>query len=53
MMKISRWIETAIAILSEQFAITRIKARDFWHFTSELTRKLIAYSFYLKLRPES
>lgn len=53
MMKIRRRIETAIGILSEQFAITRIKARDLRHFTSKLTRKLIAYNFYLKLRTES
>ncbi len=31
----------------------RIKARDLRHFTSKLTRKLIAYNFYLKLRTES
>lgn len=53
MMKIRRRIETAIGILCEQFAITRIKARDLWHLTSKLTRKLIAYNFYLKFRPES
>lgn len=53
MMKIRRRIETAIGILSEKFGITTIKARDIWHFTSKLTRKLIAYNFYLKFRPES
>ncbi len=53
MMKIRRRIETAIGLLSEKFAITRIKARDIWHFTSKLTRKLIAYNFYLRFRSES
>ena len=53
MMKIRRRIETAIGILSEKFAIASIKARDIWHFTSKLFRKLIAYNFYLRFNAES
>jgi hypothetical protein len=45
-----RLIETAIGLLSEQFGLIGIKARDLWHYASKLYRKLLAYNFYVELR---
>jgi hypothetical protein len=40
-----RRVETVIGQLVEFFGFTTCKARDMWHLTSKLLRKLIAYNF--------
>lgn len=48
-MKIRKSIETTFSILNDVFSFTRIKAHDLWHFTSKLSRKLLAFNFTLLL----
>lgn len=43
-------IETALSVLTEHFAIARIRAHDLWHYTSKFARKLLAYNFYITLK---
>jgi hypothetical protein len=45
LMKVRRRIETVIGQLVEFFDFASCKARDMWHFTSRLVRKLLAYNF--------
>jgi hypothetical protein len=44
MMNTRRLIETAFAKLTAQFSINRIKARNIWHMTNKIIRKIIAYN---------
>jgi hypothetical protein len=39
-----RLIETVIGQLVERFAIEKVWARDWWHLTSRLNRKLLAHT---------
>ena len=43
-------IETALSILVDTFHLTKIKAHDLWHYTNKLTRKILAYNFYIMLK---
>jgi hypothetical protein len=43
-------IETALSVLVDTFNLTEIKAHDIWHYTNKLTRKLLAYNFYITLK---
>lgn len=45
LMKVRRRVETAIGQLVEFFDFASCKARDIWHLTSRLVRKLLAYNF--------
>lgn len=45
LMKVRRRVETAIGQLVEFFGFASCKARDMWHLTSRLVRKLLAYNF--------
>lgn len=47
LMYIRKSVETALSVLIDKFSITKIKAHDMWHFTSKLTRKLLAYNFHI------
>jgi hypothetical protein len=40
-----RRIETVIGQLTEQFHIEKVRARDLWHLTSRLARKVLAHTF--------
>ena len=42
--RVRRLIETVIGQLTERFHIERIWARDIWHLTSRLNRKLLAHT---------
>lgn len=44
---VRRRVETAIGQLVEFFDFASCKARDMWHLTSRLVRKLLAYNFTL------
>lgn len=44
MKRCRRWIETVFAQLVERFHIARIWARDRWHLTSRLGRKVLAHT---------
>jgi hypothetical protein len=44
LLKVRRRVETAIGQLVEFFGFSSCKARDLWHLTSKLTRKLLAYN---------
>lgn len=44
LMKVRRRIETAIGQLVEFFGFASCKARDMWHLTSRLVRKILAYN---------
>lgn len=50
LLRVRRTIETAIGLLSEMFGIASIKARDLWHLSSKIYRKLLAYNFYIAFR---
>lgn len=50
LLKVRKSIETALSVLTDSFALTKIKAHDLWHFTNKLTRKLLAYNFYIMMR---
>lgn len=52
-MKLRKRIETTFSLLTEQFALTKIKAHDLWHYTSKFTRKILAYNFYILLGEKS
>jgi hypothetical protein len=45
LLKVRRRVETAIGQLVEFFDFAACKARDIWHLTSKLLRKLLAYNF--------
>ncbi len=45
LLKVRRRVETAIGQLVEFFDFAACKARDLWHLTSKLVRKLLAYNF--------
>lgn len=42
--RVRRLIETVIGQLTERFHIEKIWARDLWHLTSRLNRKLLAHT---------
>jgi len=44
LMRVRRLIETVIGQLVERFSIEKIWARDLWHLTSRLNRKLLAHT---------
>lgn len=43
--RVRRRIETVIGQLTEQFQIEKVRARDRWHLTSRLARKVLAHTF--------
>jgi len=47
--RLRRLIETVIGQLVERFHIEKVRARDMWHFTSRLHRKLLAHTVCLWL----
>jgi hypothetical protein len=49
LLKVRKAVETTLSVLVESFSLTKIKAHDMWHFTSKITRKLLAYNFSLVL----
>ena len=44
MNKTRRIIETVIGQLAERFRIEKVRARDLWHLTNRITRKLLAHN---------
>ena len=42
--KMRRLVETVIGQLTERFSIEKVWARDLWHLTSRLNRKLLAHT---------
>ena len=44
-----RYIETIIGKLVEQFSLVANKARDLWHLSNRIYRKLLSYMFALRL----
>ncbi|RUR80057.1 hypothetical protein DSM107007_39720 [Nostoc sp. PCC 7120 = FACHB-418] len=44
MQRFRRLIETVIGQLVERFHIEKIRARDMWHLTSRLNRKILAHT---------
>lgn len=47
--KVRRLIETVIGQLVDRFHLDRVWARDIWHFSSRLNRKLLAHTLCLWL----
>ena len=39
-----RLVETVIAQLSEQFNIEKVRARDLWHLTTRISRKILSHT---------
>jgi hypothetical protein len=39
-----RLVETVIAQLSQQFHIEKVRARDLWHLTNRIGRKVLAHT---------
>lgn len=44
LMRVRRRIETVIGQLTEQFQVEKVRARDSWHLTSRLARKVLAHT---------
>lgn len=44
LMRTRRRVETVIGQLSEQFYFEKIRARDIWHLTSRIARKVLAHT---------
>jgi hypothetical protein len=44
MNKTRRMIETVISQLTERFLIEKVRARDLWHLTNRVTRKILAHN---------
>ena len=44
LMKTRRLVETVIGQLSDQFHIEKVRARDLWHLTSRVARKVLAHT---------
>ena len=44
LMRVRRLIETVVGQLVERFSIEKVLARDLWHLTSRLNRKLLAHT---------
>ena len=53
LVKTRRLVETAIGQLSERFNLQAIKARDLWHLTSRINRKLLAHTLALWINRHS
>jgi hypothetical protein len=51
--RVRRLIETVIGQLVDRFSIEKVRARDLWHFTSRLNRKLLAHTICRWLNRES
>ncbi|SUD90291.1 IS982 family transposase [Psychrobacter phenylpyruvicus] len=45
LMRCRRNIETVISQLTENFNIQKVRARDWWHLSHRLTRKILAHNF--------
>jgi hypothetical protein len=50
LLRVRKSVETALSVLTECFGLTKIKAHDLWHYANKLTRKLLAYNFYVALK---
>lgn len=53
LVKTRRLIETVIGQLVERFHLGKVKARDLWHLTSRINRKLLAHTVALWLNRNS
>ena len=53
LIKTRRLIETVIGQLVERFHFAKVKARDLWHLTSRIHRKLLAHTVALWLNRHS
>jgi hypothetical protein len=42
--RMRRLIETVIGQLVERFSMEKVRARDLWHLTSQVNRKLLAHT---------
>jgi hypothetical protein len=42
--RLRRLVETVIGQLVERFSIEKVRARDLWHLTSRINRKLLAHT---------
>jgi len=49
LVKIRRLVETVIGQLTEQFHIAKVRARDLWHLTSRINRKILAHTMGISL----
>ena len=53
LVKTRRLIETVIGQLVERFHFAKVRARDLWHLTSRISRKLLAHTIALWLNRQS
>jgi hypothetical protein len=49
LVNIRRLVDTVIGQLTEQFHIARVRARDLWHLTRRIHRKLLAHTMGISL----
>nr|VFK04438.1 MAG: hypothetical protein BECKH772B_GA0070898_104442 [Candidatus Kentron sp. H]VFK04890.1 MAG: hypothetical protein BECKH772A_GA0070896_104752 [Candidatus Kentron sp. H]VFK08018.1 MAG: hypothetical protein BECKH772C_GA0070978_104772 [Candidatus Kentron sp. H] len=49
LMRKRRLVETVIAQLTERFNIQRIRARDTWHLTVRIARKILSHTMVVFL----
>jgi hypothetical protein len=50
LMRMRKPVETAFSVLIDSFNLLKIKAHNMWHFANKLTRKILAYNFYIMFR---
>ncbi len=43
-MKVRRIVETTFSQLTDRFNIQLIKAKDLWHFTAKVSRKVLTHT---------
>ena len=53
LIKTRRLVETVIGQLVERFHFAKVRARDVWHLTSRINRKLLAHTVALWLNRHS
>ena len=44
LMSLRRLVETVIGQLAGRFSVEKVWARDLWHFTNRLTRKVLSHT---------
>lgn len=53
LMKARRIVETVIGQLSERFNIQRVRARDLWHLSHRLIRKILSHNLCFVLNKKN
>ena len=53
LVKTRRLVETVIGQLTERFHVQKVRARDLWHLTNRINRKLLAHTLAFWINRDS